>query len=141
MGRVKEWRLFVVLSEPPIEHPQAVCYKILFVGLGGSGDGQREFESRLWPPFKFSQEDIASPTALHRSGISPSTVLWFYAGPPGKPLRAKAEGNIPIPAFLLWLGVLRPSALPLLTGTLANGIQTLHGANGQRIRGEVSLLE
>ena len=54
MGKVKEWRLFVVLSEPPIEHPQAVCYKILIVGFGGSLDGQREFESRLRPPFKFS---------------------------------------------------------------------------------------
>jgi hypothetical protein len=45
---------FVVLSEPSIERYRAVCYIILFVSSGGSGDSQREFESRLWPPSKFS---------------------------------------------------------------------------------------
>jgi hypothetical protein len=45
---------FVVLSEPPIERHNPVCYKILLVNFGGSGDGQREFESRLRPPCKFS---------------------------------------------------------------------------------------
>ena len=45
---------FVVLFEPPIAHQQSVCYKKLINVFGGSGGNQREFESRLRPPFKIS---------------------------------------------------------------------------------------
>jgi hypothetical protein len=41
-------------ATPSIEHRGSVCYKKLISVSGGSGDGQREFESRLRPPFKFS---------------------------------------------------------------------------------------
>jgi hypothetical protein len=41
-------------TTPSIEHRASVCYKKLISVSGGSGDGQREFESRLRPPFKFS---------------------------------------------------------------------------------------
>jgi hypothetical protein len=53
-GEGERMGTLVVLREPPIERGWSVCYKKPLAVFGGGGDGQREFESRLWPPGKVS---------------------------------------------------------------------------------------